>query len=293
MARDIEIINADALDWMSEQVSEKFDLIIIDPPYNVGKNYGNNIDLRSRSEQIKFMEKWASEVVRLLKPKGTVYAFMGFRFIGKLFDVFETQQGLIFNNWICWHYTQGLGRKRGFSTRHDDILVFTKSKDFTFNINDIRVPQKYYRKINNMRGANPGDVWEFSHIHYCQANRQNHPTQKPEGLIERIVKASSNAGDWVFDPFSGSGTTLRVCQQLHRNCVGVEINDDYVRIIQKRLAEPFTQFDSTDPRLSRAPRDLRDTEIRQAYIRNHIRWFLKDRPVEIQKFLDDIKQMYG
>ena len=90
-----------------------------------------------------------------------------------------------FINWICWHYTQGIGKKKGFSPRHDDILMFAKGKSHTFNLDAIRVPQKYYRSRNNMRGANPGDVWEFSHIHYCQENRQNHPTQKPEGLIER------------------------------------------------------------------------------------------------------------
>jgi len=74
-------------------------------------------------------------------------------------------------NWICWHYTQGIGKKKGFSPRHDDILMFTRSKEFTFNLDDVKIPQKFYRSINNMRGANPGDVWEFSHIHYCNENR--------------------------------------------------------------------------------------------------------------------------
>ena len=121
-----------------------------------------------------------------------------------------------------------------------------------------------------MRGANPGDVWEFSHIHYCQENRQNHPTQKPEGLIERMVLASSNEGDMILDPFSGSGTTLRVCQQLNRNCVGFELNPEYVDMTRKRISDPFCGFDSIDPRMERLPNDLNDNIVRMEYIENHI-----------------------
>ncbi len=84
--------------------------------------------------------------------------------------------------------------------------MFNKSRKFTFNLDTVRVPQKYYRARKNMRGANPGDVWQFSHVHYCNENRQDHPTQKPEGLIERMVLASSNEDDTVLDPFAGSGT---------------------------------------------------------------------------------------
>src|SRR5690606_27867349 len=196
------------------------DLIVADPPYNLNKDYGNNSDTKSFDDYIDFTENWTKEAKRVLKPTGTIYVFMGFRFISYLYQILEKTQNLNFNSWICWHYTQGIGKKKGFSPRHDDILMFTKSDKFTFNLDAIRVPQKFYRSVNNMRGANPGDVWEFSHVHYCQENRQNHPTQKPEGLIERMVLASSNEGDIVLDPFSGSGTTLRVCQQLNRKAIG-------------------------------------------------------------------------
>jgi site-specific DNA-methyltransferase (adenine-specific) len=86
-----------------------------------------------------------------------------------------------------------------------------------------------------MRGANPGDVWQFSQVHYCNQKRQNHPTQKPEGLIERMVLASSDEGDLVLDPFAGSGTTLRVCQQLKRKGIGIEINPEYVLMTEERF----------------------------------------------------------
>jgi DNA modification methylase len=261
---------ADALAWMKAQPSAIYDLIIADPPYNVGKDYGNASDTAGREEHIAFLGEWAQEASRLLAPNGTLYSFMGFRHISHLFNILEDACGLRFNSWICWHYTQGLGKKRGFSARHDDILMFTKSNQFTFNLDDVRVPQKYYRSVNNMRGANPGDVWAFSHVHYCQENRQKHPTQKPEGLIERMVRASSNPGDRVLDPFSGSGTTLRVCQQLGRSCDGVEINPEYVADAEKRLQNSFTGFDSIDPRMKRVPQDLRDQAIRDRYVRDHI-----------------------
>jgi len=201
--------------------------------------------------------------------------------------------GMFFNSWISWCYTQGIGKTKGFSPRHDDILMFTKSKNFTFNLDDIRVPQKYYRSINNMRGANPGNVWEFSHIHYCQANRQNHPTQKPEALFERMILASTNKGDLVLDPFCGSGTALRVCQQTDRNAIGIEISSEYVQMIKRRLANPFCGFDSIDERMTRIPNDLNDEYIRRKYISNHINWFLRNHPDEIDVFFKKVYEKYN
>ena len=155
---------------------------------------------------------------------------------------------------------------------YDDILVFSKGNSPKFNLDDIRIPQKFYRKINNMRGATPGNVWEFPRVRFLMEEYENHPTQKPEGLIERMILASSDKGDVVLDPFSGSGTTLRVCQQLERNGIGFELNPEYVEMTKNRLAEPFDGFDSLDPRMERVPNDLRKPEIRDAYLANHIDW---------------------
>lgn len=287
------IHQGDALQLFKGIKSETVDLIVADPPYNLSKDYGNRSDDRSFEDYIAFTRQWTAEAKRVLKPTGTIYVFMGFRFISYLYQILEIDNGLNFNNWICWHYTQGIGKKRGFSARHDDILMFTKTDVFVFNLDSIRVPQKFYRSINNMRGANPGDVWEFSHIHYCQDNRQNHPTQKPEGLIERIVLASSNEGDFVLDPFAGSGTSIRVCQQLNRNCIGFELNPKYVEIIQNRLAKPFLGFDSIDPKMSRVPNDLNDEKIRDEYLKNHEDWFLKNHNNAREEFYKEIEKKYG
>ncbi len=287
-----KMLLGDALRELPKLESESFDLIIADPPYNLGKDYGNNRDNMAFGDYMDFTRQWLHEAYRLLNPRGTIYIFMGFRFIAYLYSVLEQELGMFFNSWIVWHYTQGIGRIKGFSPRHDDILMFTKSRDFVFNLNSVRIPQKYYRERNNMRGANPGDVWEFSHVHYCNENRQNHPTQKPEGLIERLVLASSDKGDSVLDPFFGSGTTLRVCQQLERFGIGIEINPEYVRIAQERLQSDFTGFDSLDPRMKRVPRDLRKESVREPYLQDHKRWFLANHEDAITDFEKSVATMY-
>ena len=287
-----KIILGDAITKMQEIASETVDLIVADPPYNLGKDYGNNHDIKGFDEYLQFSRSWTKEAHRILKPHGTIYVFMGFRFISYLYDILDRELGMFFNSWIVWHYTQGIGKKKGFSPRHDDILMFTKSQDFIFNLDDVRVPQKYYRERNNMRGANPGDVWEFSHVHYCHENRQNHPTQKPEGLIERILLASSHEKSLVVDPFLGSGTTLRVCQQLNRNAIGIELNPDYVKMCCERLEKDFSGFDSIDPRMKRIPLDLRNDMIRNQYLENHKSWFLHNHDNAIDDFNKTVETMY-
>jgi DNA modification methylase len=287
------IILGDALAELKQVSSESIDLIVADPPYNLGKDYGNNHDIKGFDEYLAFSRAWLREAHRVLKPDGTIYVFMGFRFISYLYDILDRELGMFFNSWIVWHYTQGMGKTKGFSPRHDDILMFTKGKDFVFNLDDVRVPQKFYRERNNMRGANPGDVWEFSHVHYCNENRQAHPTQKPEGLIERMILASSNAGGSVLDPFSGSGTTLRVCQQVFRSGIGIELNPEYVELTKRRLEKEFTGFDSIDPRMERVPFDLRREAHRAAYLENHRKWFLKHHENATRKFEDSVAALYG
>ena len=288
----IQVIQGDCIEELKSIKDCSIDLIVADPPYNVGKDYGNGSDRQQFEDYISFTKQWLGECHRVLKQDGTIYVFIGFRYISYLYQILEHDLKMNFVNWISWHYTQGIGKTKGFSPRHDDILMFSKSEKYKFNLDSIRIPQKFYRRINNMRGANPGDVWEVSHIHYCQKNRQSHPTQKPEALVERMVLASSNENDTVLDPFSGSGTTLRVCQQLGRNAIGIELNAEYVEQIKQRLNEKFEGFDSIDERMLRIPNDLNDEGIREEYIANHINWFLKNHPDRIDSFLEDVKSKY-
>jgi DNA modification methylase len=256
----IQILEGDVLKLIADIKSQSIDLIIADPPYNLGKDYGNNHDLKGFDEYLDFTRNWIREAHRVLKDEGSIYVFIGVRFISYLYDILDRELKMFFNSWITWHYTQGMGKIKGFSPRHDDILFFNKSANFKFNLDNIRIPQKYYRQRNNMTGANPGDVWQFSHVHYSNPERENHPTQKPEALIERMVLASSDEGNLVLDPFAGSGTTLRVCQILNRNGIGFELNPDYVSMIKQRLSNDFFGFDSIDERIKRKPMDLPENE---------------------------------
>lgn len=294
MDKGLTVICGNAIDELKKIPSQSIRLIVTDPPYNLNKDYGNNRDKLEFEDYLTFSREWLTEAKRVLTDDGTIYVFMGMRYISYIYSILEQDLGMTFNSWITWFYTQGIGKTKGFSPRHDDILMFTKHpKKFVFNLDEIRVPQKFYRSVNNMRGSNPSNVWEFSHMHYCNKNRKQHPTQKPEGLFERMILASSNPGDYVLDPFVGSGTALRVCQQTNRNGIGIDINPEYIAMTEERLGEPFNGFDSIDERMKRVPNDLNDATIRADYIKNHVNWFLKNHPDAVSEFMSEVKGKYG
>ena len=294
MDKGLTVICGNAIDELKKIPSQSIRLIVTDPPYNLNKDYGNNRDKLEFEDYLTFSREGLTEAKRVLTDDGTIYVFMGMRYISYIYSILEQDLGMTFNSWITWFYTQGIGKTKGFSPRHDDILMFTKHpKKFVFNLDEIRVPQKFYRSVNNMRGSNPSNVWEFSHMHYCNKNRKQHPTQKPEGLFERMILASSNPGDYVLDPFVGSGTALRVCQQTNRNGIGIDINPEYIAMTEERLGEPFNGFDSIDERMKRVPNDLNDATIRADYIKNHVNWFLKNHPDAVSEFMSEVKGKYG
>lgn len=286
-------ICGNAISELSKLADGSVRLIVTDPPYNLNKDYGNNQDKLQFEDYLEFSREWLKQAHRVLADDGTIYVFMGMRYISYVYQILEQELGMHFNSWITWFYTQGIGKTRGFSPRHDDILMFTKHpKRFVFNLDEVRVPQKYYRSVNNMRGANPGNVWQFSHMHYCNKNRQAHPTQKPEGLYERMILASSNEGDTVLDPFLGSGTLLRVCQHTGRRGIGFDVNPDFIAMAKERLAQPFQGFDSIDERMKRVPNDLNNADMRLEYIKNHLEWFLHNHPDAVEDFIKDVEERY-
>src|ERR1019366_6567066 len=140
---DPKLVQGNCIEVMSAWPSSHVDLIVSDPPYNLGKDYGNGSDSLLRADYLKFTKAWLAQAIRVLKPTGSIYVFMGFRFISHLYNMLEEEFRLPFNSWICWNYTQGVGRTRGFSPRHDDILFFCKSDRYTFNLDSVRIPQKY------------------------------------------------------------------------------------------------------------------------------------------------------
>lgn len=234
----IEYKIGDANILFKEIADESIDLIVTDPDYGVGKYDGDVLEL-----------EWLKEARRVLKHTGSLY-FFGSVWRIPVAQVEAMRLGFIPQNTCIWYYENAMARQsRNWQFQYDPIAYFTKSEDFTFNIDSVREPYKSQDRLKhpikkdgktwipNPLGRKCGNVWDIPAL--CGANyadeRTIHPTQKPKRLIEKIVRASSSEGDTVLDPFLGSGTTLVVCASLHRNAIGFEINPKYESVIISRL----------------------------------------------------------
>lgn len=228
--------------------NKSINLIFADPPYNIGKDFGNNKDKwNSISEYIEWCKKWINECMRILKDDGTMYFMTATQFMSYL-DVFVSEKYNVLSR-IIWSYdSSGVQSKKMFGSLYEPILMINKSNksQYTFNSKDILIEAKTgakrglidYRK-NPPQPYNtqklPGNVWEFSRVRFKMNEYENHPTQKPEKLLERIIKVSSNKGDVVLDPFAGSFTTIAVANKLDRCGIGIELNPEYYKIGLRRL----------------------------------------------------------
>jgi len=243
-----KVIRGNCLDVMKELPSESIDLIFADPPFNIGIKYATHNDKMSYEDYYQWSEKWISETHRILKKTGSIYIAIGDEFAAEI-NLILKKSGYNFRNWVIWYYTFGQNQRKKFNRSHTHILYFTKDKaNFTFNDKTIRVPSarqlKYKDKRANPLGKIPDDVWTFSRV--CGTFKErigNHPCQMPEELLELVIKASSQEGEIVLDPFGGTGTTAAVAKKLKRNYLTIEISEEYYHIIEKRLgieeAEPI------------------------------------------------------
>ena len=230
---------------------ESVDLVVSSPPYNLGKEYeakrALSIYLDEQSEVLR-------QCVRVLKETGSIFWQVGaFSDAGALvpldirfFPILEGM-GLIPRNRILWARQHGLHASRKFSCRHETILWFTKSDDHIFNLDAIRVPQKYQNKRHyrgdrkgefscNPDGKNPGDIWMFRNVKHNHEEQTIHPCQFPEDLIARIVLATTNPKGVVLDPYMGTGTGAVVARDHDRHFVGAELEPRYHAIALRRLA---------------------------------------------------------
>ena len=228
------------IEIMKKLPDKSVDLIFADPPFNIGIKYDVHNDNMSYEEYYKWSEKWIGEGYRLLKKNGTIYVAIGDEFSAEI-NIILKRAGFYFRNWIIWYYTFGQNQRKKFNRAHTHILYFTKDKgEFTFNDKNIRVPSArqlvYKDKRANPIGKIPDDVWQFSRVCGTFKERiEKHPCQMPENLLELIVKASSNEGDLILDPFGGTGTTAAVAKRLKRKFITMEVSKEYYEIILKRL----------------------------------------------------------
>jgi len=241
-----KIFNEDVLLGIDKIKNNSVDLILTDPPYCLGKDYGNDSDRKSSDEYLEWTYKWIDAVLPKLKNSGSLYIFLSWQYSPEIFVYLKKKLKMI--NEIIWDRrvpSMG-GSTRKFSSVHDNIGFFAKNDYYYFDIDSVRILYDEETKKARTRsifvgkkwleiGYNPKDLWSNLRIHAQDPERENHPTQKPLEIIERMVKASCPKNGVVFDPFMGTGTTAIACLANDRQYVGFEINKDYYKIIINRI----------------------------------------------------------
>ena len=242
------LYNEDALIGMERVADASVDLVVADPPYGLGKDYGNDSDRLGVHEYLAWSRRWIDAVLPKLKTNGSLYVFLTWQHSPEVFSYLKTHLAMV--NEIIWDRrvpSMG-GSTRKFSSVHDNIGFFVKSRDYYFDVDAVRIPYDAETKKARSRsifvgakwlevGYNPKDVWSVSRLHRQHGEREEHPTQKPLEIIERMVLASCPEGGTVLDPFMGSGTSAEAAVRQGRNFVGFELNRDYFYIVEKRVAE--------------------------------------------------------
>lgn len=258
------IENGDCLKVLKKYDDEKFDLIITSPPYNIGKSYETKTSIE---EYLETQEEIITELIRVLSDQGSICWQVG-NYVdkGEIFplDIYYYQifkkLGLKLRNRIIWHFGHGLHASNRFSGRYETILWFTKSDDYIFNLDDVRVPAKYPGKRHfkgpkkgqlsgNPKGKNPSDIWEIvvrdwenelwniPNVKSNHPEKTSHPCQYPIELVERCVLALTNKKSWVLDPFNGVGSAVIASLKNNRNAVGIDRDNEYCKIAKERIVD--------------------------------------------------------
>ncbi len=276
------ITNGDCLEGLSQVPDGSVDLAFADPPFNIGYEYDEYDDRRDADDYLAWSRKWTSEMARVLKPDGTFWLAIGDEYAAELSVMQKQDHGLTLRNWVIWYYTFGVNCTKKFSRSHAHLFYFVKDdKQFTFNADDpeIRVPSArqlvYGDKRANPRGRLPDDTWVlrpqdipesfgatedtwyFPRVNGTFKERAGwHGCQMPEQLLGRVIRACSNPGDVVLDPFAGSGTTLAVARKLDRVPMGFELSEEYAARASERLESivPGDPLDGAENPLTSAPR---------------------------------------
>jgi site-specific DNA-methyltransferase (adenine-specific) len=240
------LYNEDCLAGLARLADGSVDLVISDPPYGLGKDYGNESDHVSGADYVAFSGRWLEAVLPKLKPGGSLYVFLSWQNSPEVFSLFKTR--MIMLNEIIWDRrvpSMG-GSTRKFSSVHDNIGLFARSRNYYFDIDSVRIPYDAATKKARTRsifvgkkwlevGYNPKDLWSVTRLHRLDPERAEHPTQKPLELIERMVLASCPPGGLVLDPFMGSGTSAVAALANGRRFCGFEINPAYYAVATARI----------------------------------------------------------
>ncbi len=243
------VIHGDFYESIGFIPDASIDLLFLDPPYNLSKRFNNsNFNKTTEEKYTTWFQSWFKLLMPKLKDAGSVYVCGDWKTSISIYQVIKKY--LIVRNRITWEREKGRGAKYNFKNSHEDIWFATKSDDFTFNLDDIKLKRKViapYRENGkpkdweenqdgNFRLTHPSNLWtDISIPFWSMPENTEHPTQKPEKLLAKLVLASSNSGDVVFDPFAGSGTTAVVAKKLKRQFYVIELDEEYALLAVKRL----------------------------------------------------------
>ena len=246
-----KIINGDVFRVMQFLPDKFVDLLFIDPPYNLHKKFNSNSFKEMSDETYSaWIDSWLSGLVRILKPNASVYICCDWRSSNAVYN--SVKKYLIIQNRITWEREKGRGAKSNWKNCTEDIWFCTMSKDYVFNVEEVKLRRrviapykdesgapKDWQKLDeksNVRLTHPSNIWtDITVPFWSMPENTEHPTQKPEKLLAKIILASSNNGDMIFDPFMGSGTTAVTAKKLGRNYSGIEVDELYCCLAEKRL----------------------------------------------------------
>lgn len=242
------IYHGDCIEVLSSHVAdESVDLIFADPPYNIGKSFGSFEDKWPSDEAYAdWCYSWLALCLKKLKPTGSLYVMTSTQAMPYL-DLWLRTRCTVLSR-LVWHYdSSGVQAKKYYGSMYEPILFCVKdAKDYTFNASEIEVEARTgaVRKLIDYRKPTPapykttkvpGNAWYFARVRYRMPEYEDHPSQKPKALLDRIIRASSNTGDLILDPFGGAFTTSAVAQALNRRSISMDANADYVKIGLRRL----------------------------------------------------------
>lgn len=243
-------INQDLMEIIEYLPSGFVDLLFIDPPYNLNKDFnGSSFKQMSTISYTEWLEEWFSKLIKVLKPNASIYVCGDWQSSTSIFTVLEKY--FTIRNRITWEREKGRGAKANWKNSSEDIWFATVNEKYTFNIEDVKLKRKVIAPYvddkgkakdwnstedGNFRLTHPSNLWtDLTVPFWSMAENTEHPTQKPEKLLAKIILASSNVGDFVLDPMCGSGTTSVVAKKLGRNYCGIEKDLEYSCVTEKRL----------------------------------------------------------
>jgi site-specific DNA-methyltransferase (adenine-specific) len=283
------IHHGDCISGLRQLASETIDLAFADPPFNIGYDYDVYDDKQSYHSYLEWTRQWMTEVCRVLKPTGTFWIAIGDEYAAEIKLLAQDQLKLACRSWVIWYYTFGVNCTKKFNRSHAHLFHFVKDcRRYTFNENEIRVPSArqlvYADGRAHPAGRLPDDTWilrpqdvpngfaaeqstwYFPRVAGTFKERMGfHGCQMPEQLLGRIIRACSNPGDVVLDPFAGSGTTLAVAKKLGRKWIGFELSQEYAQRATARIkkaVEGQPLEGAPEPVLS-APRTPRTSKSRK------------------------------